>query len=334
MADLTSVSTGAGGLGTPSARWALLTVWALGVVSDTLRGAVAPPFGSELLALPFGLVSATVLTTRGDDALSSRRAIVVGGAAVISAAGALASGAELGHTWSFNLAAYVVALLLPRGNVRAGLVSGAAIGVLGLAWGIASRASLAQFVDLLALPMLALVVGAVWRGLLGRIVRRELTYNREAERAAMAAQVAEASGVAIRTELAEIATDVGDLLDIIGEGRPLDDELVDAITVAEADVRDRIRSPNLRHSALRAGIDRARRRGVQVQLLGSSSQPSALTDLLAERLVETLDAVDAGTVTVRAIPPGRQGAVSLLRAGEETSERLIFAADGRLLSRH
>ena len=95
---------------------------------------MAPPFGSELLALPFGLVGAVLLTTRGDDALSGRRARVVAAASVISAVGALASGAPLGHTWSFAFAAYVAALLLPRGNVRSGLVAGSLIALLGAGW--------------------------------------------------------------------------------------------------------------------------------------------------------------------------------------------------------
>lgn len=333
MADLTSASTGAGGLGTTSARWALTVAWGLGLVSDLLSGAVAPPFGSELLALPFGLVGAIALTTRGDHPLPTRRAVTVAAAAVISAVGALASGAALGPTWSFNFAAYLAALLLPRGNVPAGLVSGSLIALLGLAWGIAFDASVAQFVDLLALPVLGLVVGAIWRWLLGRIVLREVTFNREVERAAMAARIAEASDAAIRAELAEVGADVGGLLSILSEGRPLDDELVARISVAEADLRDRIRSPRLRHATLRAAIDRARRRGVQVLLLGSSSQETAMTGPLAESLVEALDAVGAGTVTLRAIPPGREGEISLLRADEESSERLLFASDGRLLSR-
>lgn len=117
MADLTSAGTGAGGLGTSGARWAVTAVWGLGMLlSDVLSGSVAPPFGSELLALPFGLVGAVLLTTRGDDALSGGRARVVAAASVISAVGALASGAPLGHTWSFAFAAYVAALLLPRGS--------------------------------------------------------------------------------------------------------------------------------------------------------------------------------------------------------------------------
>jgi hypothetical protein len=77
VADLTSAGTGAGGLGTSGARWAVTAVWGLGMLSDVLSGSVAPPFGSELLALPFGLVGAVLLTTRGDDALSGGRARVV-----------------------------------------------------------------------------------------------------------------------------------------------------------------------------------------------------------------------------------------------------------------
>lgn len=334
MADLSSASTGAGGLGTTAARWALISVWALGLLSDLLSGAVAPPLGSELLALPFGLVAAIVLSTRGDDALSPFRAAVVGASAGLSAIGSLASGAPLGHTWSFAFAAYMAALLLPRGNVRSGLVSGAAIAALGLAWALRFEASPAQLLDLLALPVLALVVGSVWRRLLRRIVTRELTYNREVERAAMAARIAESSTSATQAELAAIGEDVGETLRAIRDGRPLDDALLTEVAVAEASLRDRIRSPNLHHAHLSPAINRARRRGVQVVLLGGSSPESVVTDALANSIVEVVDGAQSGSMTLRAIPAGRHGAVSVLRADEHGDERLVLAADGRLLSRH
>ena len=41
MADLTSAGTGAGGLGTSGARWAVTAVWGLGMLSDVLSGSVA-----------------------------------------------------------------------------------------------------------------------------------------------------------------------------------------------------------------------------------------------------------------------------------------------------
>ncbi|HMR49212.1 MAG TPA: hypothetical protein PKE40_08085 [Arachnia sp.] len=334
MADLTSAGTGAGGLGTAAARWALTATWGLGALSDIFGGSVAPPFGSELPALLLGLVSAVVLTTRGDDALPVGRGILVAVTAVLSSLGALASSAPLGHNWSFNFAAYATALLIPRGNVYCGLLGGASIGFLGVAWAISSGASAVQFVDLLALPLLALVIGTAWRGLLGRIVVRELTHDRETRRATMAAEAAEASAAATQEELAEIRAEVGATLSALSEGQALDDEFLARIAVIEADLRDRIRSPHLRDDALRAAIDRARRRGVRALLLGSSSQADVLSDALVGSIVEAIDGIDSGTVTLRAIPPGRHGTISLLRADDRTSERLVFDGDGRLLSRH
>lgn len=334
MADLTSASTGAGGLGTPAARWALTATWAFGVASDVLGSALAPPFSSDLLAPPCGLLGALVLTRRGNEPLSTGRAVVVGAAAVISAFGALASDAPLGHTWSFNFAAYLAALLLPRGNVRTGLVSGALIGMLGLGWAIHSEASTSQLIDLLALPLLALVVGGTWRWLLARIVARELTYNRDTERAAMATRIADASAAATQAELTEIGNEVGGLLRAIRDGRQLDDDLLAEISITEADLRDRIRSPNLRDACLRTAIDRARRRGVNVLLLGNSPHQRPVTDALAKSIAESIDAIPSGTVTVRTIRPGRDGVISLVRADDQAKEHLVFAADGHLLTRH
>lgn len=334
MADLTSASTGAGGLGTSAARWALTVTWGLGLISDILGGAVPPPYFGQLLARLLGLAAAVLLTRRGDTPLPTGHAVVVGAASVISAFGALASGGPLGHTWSFNFAAYLAALLMPRGNVRTGLISGALIGILGLGWAIGSRASASQLIELLALPLLALVVGGTWRWLLARIVARELTYNRETERAAMATGIAEASATATQAQLTEIGNEVGGLLRALRDGQPLDDHLVAEISVAEADLRDRMRSPNLRDPLLRAAIDRARRRGVQVLLLGTSPHHRPVTAALAQSVADSIDDIPSGTVTVRTIRPGRDGVISLVRADGQASEHLVFSAEGRLVTRH
>ncbi|WP_341730178.1 hypothetical protein [Brooklawnia sp.] len=338
MADLTSASTGAGGLGTSAARWALTATWGLGLASDILSGAVAPPFRSELLALPFGLVAAVALTRRGDNPLPTTSAIAVGTAAVISATGALASGAPLGHTWSFNFAAYLAALLLPRGNIRTGVISSTLIGLLGLSWAVWFGASPSQLIDLLGLPLLAPIVGGIWRWLLVRMVAQELNYHREIRRAAMATTIATDSAAATQAELVEIGGEVGWLLRAIRDGAELDADLAADLRATEADLRDRIRSPNLRDPILRSAINRARRRGVDVRLLGRSTPGTELTQALVHRLADTLDAIAAGTVTLRAIPLGRErlgreGTVSVLSSDEQASHRLVFDADGGLISR-
>lgn len=334
MADLTPVSTGSGGLGTPSARWALTATWALGAISDILGGAVTPPFLGDMVAWPLGLVAAVMLTRPGNEPLPTGRAIAVGTAAVLSAFGALASSAPLGHAWSFNFASYMPALLLPRGNVRTGLVCGALIIVMGLGWGVGIQASAGQLIDLLALPLLALVVGGTWRWLLTRIMARKLTYDHETERAAMATAIADASAAATQDELAEIGSEVAELLLAIRDGQPLDDDLVAEIAFTEADLRDRIRSPNLRDPVLRAAIVRARRRGVQVLVLGNPPHQRPVTDELAKSVAESIDGIVAGTVIVRTIRPGRDGVISLVRADGQEGEHLVFSADGDLLARH
>jgi hypothetical protein len=325
VADLTSAGTGAGGLGTSGARWAVTAVWGLGVISDVLGGSVA---------LPFGLLGAVQLTTRGDDALSRRRAGAVAAASVISAVGALTSGAPLGHTWSFAFASYVAALLIPRGNVRSGLVAGSLIGLLGAGWAVWHGASASQYVDLLALPVLALFVGATWRAMLTRIVVRETTYRRDVERAAVAAEAAAAAESATQAELAQIGTEAEATLRRLHEGHILDEAFLAEISVVEASVRDQIRSPNLRDAGLRAAIERARRRGVEVTVLDSSTPQAPVVGALAERVAAVMDDLDSGTVTLRIMPRGRQGAVSVLRADERGHERLVLGADGGLVSRH
>lgn len=335
MADLTSASTGAGGLGTRAARRVLIAVWALGMISDLLGQSVAPPFIGEAFALASGLLAAVVLTRPGDQPLTPRLAFLVAGSTLGSAVGALASGAALGQSWSFNFAAYVAALLMPRGNVRAGLCGGAAIALLGLGWLLRHGASVSQGIDLLALPVLASVIGLIWRWLLTRIVAQEVSYHRDTARAVMASEVAEASAAATQAELARIGADARDVLTAIRDGHELDDALRVEISVVEAKLRDQIRSPDLQDVNLRGAVERARRRGVQVRLLGGGAGRSVLGPAVWDSVVEVVDQTDSGTLTLRVIPEGRLGAVSLLRADPRGGdERFVFDETGHLISRH
>lgn len=331
MADLTSAGTGGAGLGLPAARWVLTAVWALGLVSEVLGGVVAPPFGPEVPALALGLVGALVLTTRGDDRLSSRRALLVAAATVASGTAALAADAPLGHTWSFNFAAYTAALLIPRGNVAVGVVAGGLLGAVGLGRALAAEASPGQLVDLLALPLLAVVIGSAWRWALHRIVTRELAHEREAGRAAVMAAVSEAATAAARRELAEIAAEVAPVLGGLRDGVVLDEERVRGIGVVEAEVRDRIRSPAARHPRLVAAVSRARRRGVSVVLLGGAA--GVVGDDLAGAVARLVDDVPDGALTVRLVPPGRDGALSVLVERPGRSERVLFDAAGGVIAR-
>ena len=334
MADITAAGTGAAGLGLPAARWVVATVWTLGLFSDVLGGAVAPPFDTEVLALALGLVGGMLLTAPGDDRLSWGRSLLTTVAVVTSGTAALTSGAALGQTWSFNFAAYIAALLIPRGNVLAGLLGGGLLSLVGLGRAVAADASPAQLIDLLALPVLALVIGTAWRWSLHRVVTRELQHEREADRAAIAASITESATSAARLELAEIRAEVSPVLIRLRDGAVLDDAQVQEVAIVEAEVRDRIRSPRLRHERLRTAIASARRRGVHIVLLGSAdASGDVIGDDLAAAVALLTDAIDRGSITIRAVPPGRTGALSVLLDAGDRSERLLFDDAGVVIAR-
>lgn len=331
MGDLTSA--GAGGLGTAAARWALIVAWGMGVLSDAFGGVFQSLLGLPALSAALGLAGAVVLTSRGDRSLSPPASAFVACACVLSAVAALASDAPLGGIWSFNFAAYTAALLLPRGNVLPGTVASISINVLGLAWAVQAGATTAQMVDMLALPFLALFIGAAWRFMLTRVVARELSHDREAARAAMEREAADASIAAIQGELDQIRHEVGPALRAIRDATSLTPELSAGISVVEANLRDRIRSPEFGDPTLRDSIDRARQRGVDVVLLGSSAQEDRIAAPLAAALVEVLEGSESGSVTVRSLPRDRLGCVSVLLAQPGRSERLLLDADGAILAR-
>ena len=182
--------------------------------------------------------------------------------------------------------------------------------------------------------VIALVIGTAWRWSLHRVVTRELQHEREADRAAIAASITESATSAARLELAEIRAEVSPVLIRLRDGAVLDDAQVQEVAIVEAEVRDRIRSPRLRHERLRTAIASARRRGVHIVLLGSAdASGDVIGDDLAAAVALLTDAIDRGSITIRAVPPGRTGALSVLLDAGDRSERLLFDDAGVVIAR-
>ncbi|OJX70970.1 MAG: hypothetical protein BGO95_11595 [Micrococcales bacterium 73-13] len=335
MADVTAAGSGGAGLGTPGARWAFCAVWALGVLSEGIGATWGPPSAWRLLGYATALVGVLVTTTPGDRTLDRPRAVVVDLAMLASVGALLASGPEVERIWLFDFASYLGALLVARGNVIAGAAGSAVVILGGAGWGLAVAGPGPGVVGLVVTPIMALVVGFIWRAVLRRIVAQERLHRTEAARAELSAQLADEAAAADRRDLAEIGEEAGPLLARLAEGLPINERWRREIEVVEAGIRDRVRSPWLLGPALDATIADRRRAGLDVVLLGERPGPrQRIGGRLGTVLHDIVVGAERGSVTIRAVPPGRAAAVSVLLDDGETAPRLLLLdEDGQAVSR-
>lgn len=331
MAGLTRNHTGGAGLGTFAARCALVVVLILVAASTVIDGSLSLmlPQPMQIAAFALTLVGAMVLTTPGDGELPPARAVVVPACAVIAGAFTLSAWDAAGEVWLFNITVYLVALLIARGNLSAGVAGGAILIALGLGAGRYSGASQQAVAALLGTPVMALCVGVIWFLLLRRIVAHERSHRTEIARAALAADVAREATAANARELGEIVARVRPVLESIIAGHPLDQETHRRLTMLEAGIRDRIRSPGLQHPILVEAITACRERGARVLLLGDGARPCS--QALAEAVASFLAPAGDEQITLRALPAGRHGALSLLIVGPDDATRVVFAEDGSVI---
>lgn len=334
MGDVTAAGSGGAGLGTQAARWALLAVWALGALTAAIQGDFEQLDLVRVSAYLVSLPSVILLTTPGDRTLDRPRALAVVSFALATAALVFSSDPTLRQTWLFNLSVYIVALLIARGNATAGGVGGAILIALGAACAWADGWTATAVAELVGIPIVALLVGSVWRLALRRIVASERRHRSEQAHAALAAELAEQTAASDRRELTEVFSQVVLPLSLLARGRELDERFRSELTLIEATIRDRIRAPWAQHPALAKTIAAQRRVGVDVLLLGEREEPlSEQLSMAAAGLIEAaLDRVAYGSVTLRVAPPGREHVLSVLLRGDAQTMRVLLAADGSVLS--
>lgn len=325
---MSDTGTQAAGLGTRGARYTLLVVWTLGLWStlvDTLPGeAVAIAVATALQAWCL-----LVLTTPGQGRLSVPRAAFCAAAAVAAALLAVPTASPPADSWSFNFHTYLLGLLTTRGNVRLGVGGGGLLIVSGIVFGASIGADAAAIAAFVALPIVAFIVGIVWRVAIASALEHERRDLAVASAAALATQAAEAATARDQTLIDDVRAEAAPVLEELRRGVSIGEPEARLIAATEEGIRDRIRSPGLRHPSLDAAVREARLRGVNVTLLGTESTTSPLGDVLALDVADILGRVEHGTVTVREHPTGRSTAVSVVVSSGEESHRFSLGAPPR-----
>ncbi len=333
MADLTSAGTGAGGLGTRLARGSFLFVWACWSFQIVRLGLFqAAPLVWTLALLGAG-AGTCLLTTPGVRPLSPARAVWVPVSALGLAAAAFLSADTVTHLSALSFAAYLVAFLIPRGNLVAGAIGSTLLIGAALAWAWPQGPTPGALLRLVAVPLGCVAAGVLWRFVLHRIVGRERAHRssaaRSAESSAASAEALEASP----TELAAIKGLVVPVLERIAEGDVIDARMRSEVAVVEAAIRDRIRLPHLQDPGLVAEVERLRRLGVEVVLLGeSSSADTPILPRLARACRSAIAPVTQGRVTIRAFPAHRAAALGVVMQTEDEVVRVQWSTNGDVIA--
>jgi hypothetical protein len=299
------------GLGTRAARATLVLVWLTGVAQVAM--AWSERSGWQLVAaLLTTFVGALAVTAPGDERLPAGHTVVVAAVPVVNAVLVLPGLDSVDQgTWPLDIAAYLAGLLMVRGRVVAGWAGGGGL-VLGLLWWIlVHRPPLEDAFELLVQPVIALAIGTAWHLLLVRVVSRIVAHRAAESRAAVQEEVTREAIAHSQAELRAVAARATPLLQAIARGDGLSPaECVEAIEV-EAELRDELRARRLVVPPLRDAVRAARRRGVEVLLLddrGATGDP-LYAGLVAE-LAGLVGSARTGSVTIRALPPGRRHVVT------------------------
>lgn len=299
MDAVTPSGTGAAGLATRGARWAMIAVWCCGIAQGVIEGRFAPPAPAYLAALLVAVLGAIVLTYRSDEPLRGLRAWAVPAATLTTTALMLTVVDHAGATWVIDFASYLVALQIGRGNPVIGGLGLAAQLALVVGWGALTDQSASGIGAMISIPIMSGIVGVIWRLTLRTMVARERAHRSEAAESARRGDAARAAAEQYRAELGAITREVEDVLERLRDADAIDEDFLTELTAREGTIRDRIRSPRLHHPAIAEAAAVARRRGVRVAIL-ANHVPDAprISDRAAREVAAVLADVAEGSVVI------------------------------------
>lgn len=175
-----------------------------------------------------------------------------------------------------------------------------------------------------AVSVAVAILGPTQRSL--RVLRTEATMRAAAE-ATMAAENAERD-----RQLAELDKVARPMLERIAQGADLDRAEREECRLLEAELRDRLRAPELATEEIGRAARVARARGVEVVLLddgGFAGIPHTVRRQVTELAAGELVRAENGTVTIRVLPPGRRLLATVLVGSEQDDRRTDIDREGR-----
>ncbi|MEP6481239.1 MAG: hypothetical protein ABJA94_04440 [Rhodoglobus sp.] len=218
-------------------------------------------------------------------------------------------------SWNFGAVNWLLFFLTFRGRVLLGWVGLAAMSTVTIIWAMAVGRGFFGGTDLVVRHAGTLLMGTLFGILLRRAAERISALQHE--------QVAQAaSEVAALTELrerevqaAQLNTEARSALERIASGDYLDPADQRGFQLVEASLRDTLRGGGLKSADVAAAARAARLRGAAVVLLDDRGDAldSASYAVVERAILAELHTLDAGSVTVRLLPPGREAVATIVR---------------------
>ncbi len=235
-------------------------------------------------------------------------------------------------TWPIGAVVGIASYLAVRGRTLVGWAAMAVTTAIVATWSSSNGAGWLPGV-MRCLPSVTVLLTATFFAATLRPAARQTVLLRErvTERHA-----AEAAAIAARQErerqLEHLNAVARPMLERLARGTELDDAARLECVLVEARLRDTLRAPGLLSDDVSAAAERARRHGVTVVLLddgGLDGLAPQAVDRIRLRLARALEAVEGdGTLTARAVPPGRDTALTVLTRDAHGIARVELDSDG------
>lgn len=304
---------------------------AFAVLAWYARSDLEPAWPQAFGALAL-LAGALVLVRAPGDPLPWRYTLVVAAAGPVAALSVFpflpAHYSFAITTWPIGAGAALTSYLAVRGRTVTTWASVALTGAV-VTWWAVDRGFGALDGVLRCLPSTTITLTATFFALTLRPVARQTFVMRARTTERRAAEAAAETARTTRNRQRDfLDREARPMLVRLATGAPLTAAERLECRIVEARLRDSVRARGLLSPRLAEAAELARRRGVDVVLLddgGLRGLPPAAADHIRDRIADAVDSLPAGSVTARAVPPGRATAATvLLRDPEGATTRIEF----------
>lgn len=283
----------------------------------------------DLVCLIVAAAAQVALLRQQGRAVTPPSAALIGGALFLTAVLGLANlpqtFAPNGYsTWVFGAIAFDLLRLTLFGGFRAAWLTMAGIVAACMAWAVLSGLPVGVGMGLIDRHVATLAVGTALAVSLRRSQAAAAAFTVVQRRRRMEEDVARASEGARRSAVEQVLEQAGPTLRAIAEGKRFSAEDRRQMLVLEGALRDEIRTPRLAATRLRASLDTARRRGVNVLLLDEADEAAAEARARAIAwLVERLESTTEGRFVGR-IRDVEEGGVRVSAVADTHGEAATF----------
>ncbi|KXO89318.1 hypothetical protein AXK60_17250 [Tsukamurella pseudospumae] len=313
--------------GATALAWAIVATFA--VLSWYARADLDPAW-PQVIGIVGLLLGAMVLVRAPGDPLPWRWTLVVAAGGPVAALSVFpflpADYAFALTTWPIGAGAVLTSYLAVRGRAITTWASVALTGAVVVWWAV-TRGHGALDGVLRCLPSATVTLTATFFALTLRPVARWTFVMRARTRERRAAEAAAETAREVRGRQRDfLDREARPMLERLATGVPLTAAERLECRIVEARLRDSVRAPGLLSPRIADAADRARRRGVDVVLLddgGLRDLATPVADAIRDRIADAVDSLPVGSVTARAVPPGRAlAATVLLRAPDGATTRI------------